>query len=95
MRFTIAERAGLSRVNIVGRALFDREDINSMIAQVLSNEQVRSGFTAALLDVVYAALKERGQPAAMQDSYKYGTNRQAGAIYRCCRRTLQSTCIGQ
>jgi hypothetical protein len=32
-----------------------------MIAQVLSNERVRSGFTAVLLDVVYAALKERGQ----------------------------------
>jgi type I restriction enzyme R subunit len=37
------------------------DSYQSMIAQVLSNERVRSGFTSVLLDVVYAALKERGQ----------------------------------
>ena len=34
------------------------DSYQSMIAQVLSNERVRSGFTAVLLDVVYAALRE-------------------------------------
>lgn len=37
------------------------DSYQAMITQVLSNERVRNGFTAVLLDVVYAALKERGQ----------------------------------
>jgi hypothetical protein len=38
------------------------DSYQAMIGQVLSNERVRNGFTAVLLDVVYAALKERGRP---------------------------------
>lgn len=37
------------------------DSYQAMITQVLGNERVRSGFAAVLLDVVYAALKERGQ----------------------------------
>lgn len=39
------------------------DSYQAMIGQVLSNERVCSGFTAVLLDVVYAALRERGQTA--------------------------------
>jgi type I restriction enzyme R subunit len=40
------------------------DNYQSMAGQVLSNERVREGFAAVLLDIVYAALKERRQDAA-------------------------------
>jgi len=43
------------------------ESYQSMAGQVLGNERIREGFAAVLLDIVYAALKERQereQPAA-------------------------------
>ena len=37
------------------------ESYQSMAGQVLSNERTREGFAIVLLDIVYAALRERGQ----------------------------------
>ncbi|RRR67135.1 MAG: type I restriction endonuclease subunit R [Candidatus Viridilinea halotolerans] len=40
------------------------DSYQSMISQVLGNERVREGFAAVLLDIVYAALKERQESRA-------------------------------